>query len=85
MRRLKEGLARTGGRFGSLASFEQQSWNGDTFNFSLRVLGQSALGHIEVREEQLLIALELPWLLARFAERVLPALRKETGHLLEKH
>jgi putative polyhydroxyalkanoic acid system protein len=81
MRRLKDGLARTKGH---LIAMEREVWSGDTLQFQMRALGQSAAGSIEVREDSLRIEVTLPWLLAKAAERVVPAVRRETALLLEK-
>ena len=50
----------------------------------MRALGQSAAGTITVLEESLLIEVTLPWLLAKVAERILPAMKKQATLLLEQ-
>lgn len=47
-------------------------------------LGQPSSGSIEVLENRLQIEVTLPWLLAKFAERIGPTIRKEATLLLEK-
>jgi hypothetical protein len=84
LRRLKVGLGRAKGQFGALIAIEQEEWSGDTLRFQMRALGQSAAGTITVMEDSVLIAVTLPWLLAKVAERILPALRQRTTLLLEK-
>jgi hypothetical protein len=84
VRRLKEGLARTSGQLGPMIAIEQETWEGDTLRFRLRALGQTAAANIEVLEDALRIEVSLPWLLAKAAKRLLPALRKEATLLLEK-
>jgi hypothetical protein len=83
-RRLKDGLSRTKGQFGALISLEREVWSGDTLHFHMRALGQTATGSIEVLEDRLVIEVALPWLLAKVAERLLPAIRREATLLLEK-
>ena len=83
MRRLKLGLSRAKGQFGSLLTIEHEEWSGDTLRFQMRALGQSASGTITVLEDSLLIAVTLPWLLAKVAERILPAMKKQATLLLE--
>lgn len=83
-RRLKTGLANARGRFGALLSFEDETWAGDTLSFRLRALGQSAAGTITVAQDNVVITVMLPWLLARAAEYLLPEMRKQTTLLLEK-
>jgi hypothetical protein len=83
LRRLKLGLSRAKGQFGALLTIEHEEWTGDTLNFQMRALGQSAAGTITVMEDSLFIAVTLPWLLAKVAERILPAVRTQATLLLE--
>jgi hypothetical protein len=83
IRRLKAGLSRAKGQFGSLLTIDQEEWSGDMLRFRMHALGQSAAGTITVREDSVLIEVMLPWLLAKVAERILPAMRKQTTLLLE--
>jgi hypothetical protein len=83
LRRLKAGLARARGDFGSLITIEQEEWSGDTLNFRMRALGQNAAGSITVMEDSLLIAVTLPWLLAKAAEQILPRIQRRATLLLE--
>ena len=84
VRRLKSGLERMRGNLSSLVAIEQQTWSGDTLQFHMRALGQSAVGTIVVLDDSLRIEVTLPWLLAKLSEKFLPALKKETALLLEK-
>jgi hypothetical protein len=80
--RLKSGLTRAS--FGNVLKFEEEVWSGDHLQFRLRVLGQAANGTIDVAEEHVRIEVMLPWLLAAFAEKIAPVIRKEGTLLLEK-
>ena len=84
VRRLKDGLARTNGRLGSMIAIDQPDWQGDTLRFSMRALGQSAAARIEVLEDALRIEVSLPRLLAQAVKRLIPILRREATALLEK-
>jgi hypothetical protein len=83
-RRLKAGLGNAGSSFGQLLSVEEETWSGDTVNFRVRSLGQAAHGTIEVLDDSVRVEVTLPWLLARMAEKLVPAIRKEGTLLLEK-
>ena len=83
-RRIKDGFAGAGSQLGPLIAIEQSAWEGDTLRFRMRALGQAAAASIEVMEDSLRIDVSLPWLLAKLANHLLPALRKETTRLLEK-
>jgi hypothetical protein len=84
VRRLKDGLGSARSSFGSLLMVEEETWSGDTVNFRVRALSQSAHGTIEVFEDNVRLEVTLPWLLAKFAEKLAPAIRKEGALLLEK-
>ena len=83
-RRIKQALAQSQGHLGALIRIEQDTWQGDTLHFRIRALGQAAAASIEVLEDALRMEVSLPWLLAKLADRFLPALRKEATLLLEK-
>ena len=84
MRRVKEGLGTAEGKFGHVLTVERQDWSGDHVAFAVRALGQTASGTIDFAEDTVVLKVELPWLLARLAERVQKAIRKEATLLLEK-
>ncbi|MEA2982628.1 MAG: hypothetical protein QOF09_4451 [Alphaproteobacteria bacterium] len=84
VRRLKAGLGQARTSFSHLMSVDEEVWDGDRLTFRLRALGQSANGTIDVAEDHLRLEVSLPWLLAKFAERLTPAIRKEGTLLLEK-
>ena len=84
LHRLRSGLARMRGNLSALVAIEQEVWTGDTLQFHMRALGQSAAGTITVLDDSLRIEVTLPWLLAKLSEKLLPALKKETALLLEK-
>lgn len=67
-----------------MVTMEQATWQGDTLLFRMRAIGQTASGRIEVLDDALRIEVNLPWLLAKAADRLLPFLRKETTKLLER-
>ena len=83
-RRLKSGLGTMRSNLSTLIAIEQEAWSGDTLRFQMRGLGQTAAGTIDVLEDSLRIEVTLPWLLAKMAERLAPAMRREATLLLEK-
>jgi hypothetical protein len=84
VRRLKNGLGQARANFSQLMSVDEEVWVGDSLTFRLRALGQAASGTIGVFEDHLRIEVQLPWLLAKLSERLIPAIRKEGTLLLEK-
>ena len=69
---------------GQLLAIEEETWTGDSVQFRVRALGQSANGKIDIFDDHVLLEVTLPWLLAKFAEKLVPAIRKEGGLMLEK-
>jgi hypothetical protein len=84
LRRLKKGLDRVNTDFGSFIAVDEATWSGDRVAFRVRALGQASSGTIEVFESHLQLEVTLPWLLAKLADRFVPAIRKEATLLLEK-
>jgi hypothetical protein len=83
-RRLHAGFARAGDHFAALLTVDQQDWSGDRLAFRARALGQTAFGNIDVAETHVRVEVTLPWLLGMLAEKLAPAIRKETVLMLEK-
>jgi hypothetical protein len=84
VRRLKSGFERAGSQFGGLLDISEQAWNGDRLTFRASALGQHASGLIDVLEDSIRIEVSLPWLLAKMAEKLIPAIRRESTLMLEK-
>jgi Putative polyhydroxyalkanoic acid system protein (PHA_gran_rgn) len=83
-RRLKEGLGQARANYAQWLTIEEEVWNGDTVQFRVRALGQSAGGRVDVFDDHVQLEVTLPWLLAKFAEKLVPAIRKEGTMMLEK-
>lgn len=52
--------------------------------FHVRALGQAATGNLQVFDDSVRLEVTLPWLLAKVAERFVPALEQQ-GRLLLEH
>jgi len=84
VRRLKAGFERAGSQFGGLLDISEQAWTGDRLTFRATALGQQASGLIDVGDADVRIEVTLPWLLAKIAEKLVPAIRRESVLMLEK-
>jgi hypothetical protein len=84
VRRLKSGLASAQAGYSHLFTVQEEIWTGDHLQFRVSALGQAASGTIDVLEDQVNLAVYLPWLLAKVAAAVQPLVRKEGTLLLEK-
>ena len=83
-RRLKTGLGNARANYAQWLTLEEETWNGDTVQFRVRALGQSANAKVDVFDDHVQLEVTLPWLLAKFAEKLVPAIRKEGTLMLEK-
>jgi hypothetical protein len=83
-RRIKTGLGNARNRYASLLTIDEDIWNGDSVQFQVRALGQSAASKVDVFDDHVRLEVTLPWLLAKFAETLAPALRKQGTLMLEK-
>ncbi len=61
-----------------------ERWAGDHMDFRLSVMGQSVTGRLDVRDNTVDLAIDLPWILAMFAEKVRGEVQREGTKLLEK-
>lgn len=83
VRRLQSGLTRAAESFPAL-HVDEETWTGDSMNFRIRALGQAASGSVDVADDHVKLTLQLPWLLASFANLAHAAIRKQGHLLLEK-
>ena len=83
-RRIRSGFERAGSQFAGILNVSNPSWSGDRLTVAASALGQQAAGTSDVMEDQVRIEVPLPWLLARIAERLAPAIRREGVLMLEK-
>jgi Putative polyhydroxyalkanoic acid system protein (PHA_gran_rgn) len=84
LRRIKSGLAEARDKFGQLFRIDEETWTGNRLQFRISALAQSASGTIDVFDDHVRLEVVLPWLLAKLAEAIQPAIRKEGTLLLEK-
>ena len=82
--RLKRGLATVRTDYSRFMTIDEETWADNTLSFRVRAMGQTCAGTIEVHEADARLEVVLPWLLAKVAERIVPAIKKEGTLLLEK-
>ena len=61
----------------------EEKWTGRHLDFRLGVMGQSLTGRADVRDNAVDIGIDLPWLLAMFAEKFRGEVQREGAKLLE--
>ncbi len=62
----------------------QHAWAQDQLSFHAKALGQNITGRIDVRDSDLQIEVELPGLLASFADKIAAKLKQQGPLLIEK-
>jgi hypothetical protein len=83
-RRIKSGLNAARSNYSAFVAIHEESWTGDRLAINISAVGQHAHGFIDVAEDHVRLEVTLPWLLAKIAEKLTPAIRKEATLLLEK-
>ena len=84
LRRIKNGLAEARTTLASILTLKEETWNDDTLSFRVSALMQEVAGTMAVSERQVKLDVELPWLLAKLAKAITPAIKKEGVLMLEK-
>ena len=80
----RAGLGNARTNYAQWLTIDEETWSGDTLQFRVRAVGQTAGGRIEVFDDHVQLEVTLPWLLGKFAEKLAPAIRKEGVLMLEK-
>jgi hypothetical protein len=83
-RKIEDGMGQVRGQLAGLGARVEDAWTGDRMDFRVAVLGQTVTGRIDVREEDVRVEVDLPWILARLAERVTHRIRQQGSLMLEK-
>ena len=84
LRRIKTGIGSARANFASILKIEEENWSGNTLAFRVSALTQQSAGTINVAEDHVKLDVELPWLLAKLAKVIAPAIQKEGTLMLEK-
>ncbi len=84
VRRIRSGFAGAHAHFAHLVTISEERWEDSRLTFRAAALGQTASGVIDVREDCVVLSVELSWLLARFATAAAKLIRREGTLMLEK-
>jgi hypothetical protein len=84
VRRIKSGFGQAHAHFAHLLTISEETWDDSRLSFRASALGQAASGVIDVREDQVVLTVQLPWLLARFAQAASKLISREGTLMLEK-
>ena len=83
-RRLETGIEQAKEQYAGKLAVIDNRWTGDHLDFTVSAMAQTVSGAIDVTEEQVVLAVQLPWYLALLADKVQPLLRQKGQLLLEK-
>jgi hypothetical protein len=83
-RRLRDGFDRIREQIGGKALAFEERWEGEQLHFRAGALGQNVAGRVDILDSSVRIEVDLPWILASFAEKLQGRLQKEGKLLLEK-
>jgi len=84
VRRLKSGLERTRTQFGAHFTVLEESWSGDHLDLRVALLGHATGGTIDVADDHVRIAIELPGLLGMIADKARGLVARQGQLMLEK-
>jgi len=80
--RIEKGIAEAqrdhAGKFSKL----DHTWKDNHLDFALAILGQSITGTVDVNFSDVVVRINLPWLLASFADKIRPQIKSQADKLL---
>ena len=80
--RIRKGIADAqrdhAGKFSKL----EHNWNENHLNFDVGILGQTVTGAVDVNPADVVIHIELPWMLAAFADKIRPQIKAQADKML---
>lgn len=82
-RRLEGAAGKIRSQLTGIATVTDEQWVGDTLSFRITAMAQAITGRIDVLEEQVVVELELPWMLALLAEKLKGKISSQGKILLE--
>jgi hypothetical protein len=61
----------------------EEQWNGNQLEFNLHAIGQQVTGRLDVLEQEIRLAVDLPWVLAMLAGKFRKLVEQEGRRMLE--
>lgn len=83
-RRIQDGVSWARDKYGTLVTVSTTAWTDGEMSFQVGALGQQAQGGIIVTDTEATVSVQLPWVLARFAEKAQAILQNQGQLLLTK-
>ena len=82
-RRIIDGIADAKARFAAMSKGVEETWTGDRLDFALSTMGQRITGQAHVEPHHVRMEVDLPLILAMFADKVRPRIEEEGRKLLD--
>ena len=82
--RLQQGLSDLKAQHAASIAQVAEQWNGNAMSFRLTAMGQAITGRVDVQPSAIRLEMDLPWLLAAFAEKFKPRIEQEGRRMLEE-
>ncbi|EFL88392.1 polyhydroxyalkanoic acid system family protein [Ahrensia sp. R2A130] len=83
-RRIEDGFGTVQEQIAGKGVQVDQMWSGDRLDFKAGAMGQNITGHLIVRDDDIHIEVDLPWILAKLSGGIKEKLTKGTQLLLDK-
>ncbi|OYY12871.1 MAG: polyhydroxyalkanoic acid synthase [Rhizobiales bacterium 17-65-6] len=83
-RRLQTGLSSARAKFADKLSVAEETWTGNHLDFRVAVMGQEAMGMLDVADDAVHLQVTLPWFLQMMAEKAKALIDRQGRILLEK-
>jgi hypothetical protein len=83
-RRLESGFGQVKQQLGGQIATLSDTWEGDRMGFELGIMGQKVRGHLDVTDDHVRLEVQLPWMLAMFADKAKAIIQRQGTLLLEK-
>src|SRR5947207_1066122 len=81
-RRIENGIAQAQSEHSGQFSKLDHTWTDNHLAFSVAILGQTISGHLDINPSDVAINIDLPWMLAAFADKIRPQIRAQADKLL---
>lgn len=83
-RRLRTGIEQLKEQYAGKFAVLEDRWTGPHLDFRISAIGQTVSGTLDIADDHVTLALELPWMLAMLAEKAQGLIRSKGQLLLEK-
>ncbi len=83
-RRLQTGIEQMKEQYAGKLAVLEDRWMGHHLDFRVSAIGQTVTGTIDVAEDHVMLALQLPWVLAMIAQKAQTMIQNKGQLLLEK-